>query len=210
VPGTEFTLALDTVVSAVSQGVAVAAGQDLAMTPWNTISVDEATGATNIAGVYAGGDCARGATNIITAIADGKRAAASIDRMLAGENAVLAHDAEKVMSDKEMVLKRTGDRPRAWRQKLTKVAPEQRRRSFDEYTAVLTEEQAVREAARCLACGCGAGCEVCKDICKVFAYSMDPQGRIVLDEEKCLGCGMCAHRCPNQNIEIVQTGTENI
>jgi NADPH-dependent glutamate synthase beta subunit-like oxidoreductase/dihydroorotate dehydrogenase/ferredoxin len=210
VPGTEFTLALDTVISAVSQGVSVAAGQDLEMTPWNTIKVDEATGATNIEGVYAGGDCARGPENAITAIADGKRAAASIDQLLAGDEAILVHDPEKVASDKDMVLLRTGDRPRAWRPKLAKLLPQERRKSLDEYTATLTTDQAVGEAGRCLACGCGAGCEVCVDICKVFAYRMDPQGRVVLDEEKCLGCGMCAHRCPNQNIEMIQTGTESI
>jgi len=210
VPGTEFTLELDTVISAISQGVSVSAGQDLKLTRWGTVQVDEETLATNIAAVYAGGDCARGPQSVISAIADGKRAAASIDQLLAGDDAILLYDAEKVVSDKDMVLQRTGDRPRAWRPKLDVVAPEERRHSFEEYAPVLTVEQAVEEASRCLACGCGAGCEVCKDICKVFAYSMDPQGRIVLDEEKCVGCGMCVYRCPNQNLEMVQTGTENI
>ncbi len=208
--GTEFTLAVDTVVSAVSQGVSPMAGQDLELTRWGTIQVDEETLATNIGGVFAGGDCVRGPQNVIGAVADGKRAAASIDRMLAGDDALLVYDAEKVMSDKEMVLGRTSERPRAWRPDLRTRPAAERTGDFEEYSETLTVEEAVREASRCLACGCGAGCEVCVDICKVFAYSMDPQGRAVLDEEKCLGCGMCAHRCPNQNIEMVQTGTENI
>ena len=31
-----------------------------------------------------------------------------------------------------------------------------------------------------------------------------------IDEDKCVACGMCIHRCPNRNIEMVQTGTENL
>jgi len=108
------------------------------------------------------------------------------------------------------VLARTADRPRAWRPDPIVLPPAQRRLTFEEFAQPLTQEQAVAEASRCLACGCGAGCEVCVDICKVFAYRMDPQGRVVFDEEKCVACGMCAHRCPNQNIEMVQTGTEGI
>ncbi|NLW50434.1 MAG: FAD-dependent oxidoreductase [Candidatus Brocadiaceae bacterium] len=209
VPGTEFTLKLDTVIAAVSQRVRPPS-QDLEATPSGALQVDPETLATNVAGVYAGGDCTRGPQNVIQAVADGKRAAASIDRLLAGDEAVLAYDPEKVMSDKEMVLARTADRPRAWRPDPIVLPPAQRRLTFEEFAQPLTQEQAVAEASRCLACGCGAGCEVCVDICKVFAYRMDPQGRVVFDEEKCVACGMCAHRCPNQNIEMVQTGTEGI
>ena len=75
---------------------------------------------------------------------------------------------------------------------------------------LLTREQAVAEASRCLACGCGAGCEVCKDICKMFSYEMDANGRMILDEEQCVACGMCIWRCPNKNVEMIQTGTENL
>ena len=81
---------------------------------------------------------------------------------------------------------------------------------FDDYTKTLTVEQAVAEASKCLACGCGAGCEICRDICKMFAYDMNPDGKISFDEDKCVACGMCIYRCPNKNIEMIQTGTENL
>jgi NADPH-dependent glutamate synthase beta subunit-like oxidoreductase/dihydroorotate dehydrogenase len=205
VPGTEFTLDVDLVISAVSQNVQAVFGQDLELTRWGTIKTDEATGATNLAGVYAGGDCARGPTNVIGAIADGKRAAAAIDAGLSGGKPFLMCDAPKTMADKENVLRRTGDWPRAWRPKLKLLAPDKRTTTFKEFSRPLTEAEAVKEAARCLICGCGAGCEICKDICKIFAWEVDPQGRAVLDEEKCLACGMCLFRCPNKNIEMVQT-----
>ncbi len=210
VPGTEFTLDVDTVISAVSQGVSVEAGQDLKLTRWNTIEMDERTCATNVAGVYAGGDCAGGPQNVITAVADGKRAAASIDMYLAGDEAFLVYDAEQTVVDKDEVLQRVADRTRRRRPVLEKTAPGKRTKNFDEYTSTLTMAQAVAEAERCLACGCGAGCEICKDICKVFAWSMDADGRMVIDEETCVACGMCIWRCPNNNIEMVQTGDENL
>lgn len=210
VPGTEFTLDVDMVISAVSQSVAVEAGQDLALSRWKTIEVDEATGGTNIAGVYAGGDCVRGPANVIAAIADGKKAAASIDMYLAGDNALLVHDLPKTCVDKDKVLERVAKRKREWRPALPAAAPAERIRHFGEFAGSLTTEQAIAEAGRCLACGCGAGCEICVDICKVFAWSMDAAGRVVLDEDKCVACGMCIWRCPTKNIEMVQTGDNNL
>ena len=210
VPGTEFTLEVDTVISAVSQGVSVESGQDLALSRWGTIQADEQTGATNVAGVYAGGDCTRGPASVIQAVADGKRAAASIDRYLAGDNALLVPDAEKTLVDKDTVLQRQAQRARQWRPAVQKADPARRAKGFDEYEPVLTRDQAVAEAQRCLACGCGVGCEICKDICKMFAWSIDAQGRACVDEDKCVACGMCVWRCPNDNVEMVQTGSENL
>ena len=210
VPGTEFSLEVDTVISAVSQSVAVAAGQDLELTRRGTIRIDERTCATNVRGVYAGGDCARGPQNVITAVADGKRAAAAIDGFLAGKKPFLVPDPEKTECGKEEALLRHGSAPRAWRPRLRSTPPAKRRKTFSEFGPTLSPTQAVAEAERCLACGCGAGCEICKDICKMFAYAMDDRGRILLDEEKCVACGMCVQRCPNTNIEMEQTGRNNL
>ncbi|OPX38605.1 MAG: hypothetical protein B1H13_11045 [Desulfobacteraceae bacterium 4484_190.3] len=48
------------------------------ITRWNTFDIDEDTGATNIPGVFAGGDVVSGPDIAIRAVAAGKRAALGI------------------------------------------------------------------------------------------------------------------------------------
>ena len=209
VPGTEFVLKIDTVISAVGQAVRLD-GEIVRMTGRGTVQVDEATLATSIDGVFAGGDCVLGPKNVISAVAHGKKAAVSIDKLLAGKDACLDYDPPELETDKEAVLLRHGEKPRAWRPKVNLRKPSERAADFAAYEPVLTEEQAVAEAGRCLACGCGAGCQICYDICKQFAYEMDDRGRVCLDEEKCVACGVCVQRCPNAAIEMVQTSDKPI
>lgn len=86
IPGSEFTVAVDVVIPAVSQhaDLPFVAVKSLAVTPWGTLSIDPETNMTSIEGVFAGGDVTRGSDVAITAIADGKAAAVCIDKYLGG------------------------------------------------------------------------------------------------------------------------------
>jgi len=207
VAGASFTLSVDLVISAIGQTVQL---NELRMTEKGTIEVNDVSLATSMEGVYAGGDCVLGAKNVISAVAQGKQAAVSIDQQLAGQHAFLAFDPPEAAVDKDAVLARQDKSRRAWRPVLALVPPAKRVKNFDEYTPVLTPEQAVAEAKRCLACGCGAGCMICHDLCKMFAYKQTEGGRVILEEEKCVACGICAQRCPNCFIDMVQTSKEPI
>src|SRR6202035_1234835 len=79
VPGTEAVLPADTVILAVGQtaDLDVLAGVELELNR-GTIKVDPATLRTSHPRIWAGGDVAHGPRNLIDAIADGQRAAASI------------------------------------------------------------------------------------------------------------------------------------
>ena len=101
------------------------------------------------------------------------------------------------------MLQRHGREPRKWRKPLLLSSPEERVTNFEPFRPLLTDDQAIEEARRCLRCGCGEGCLICHDICKMFAYRKEGTA-VVLDEDQCVGCGMCAWRCPNGNIEMVR------
>jgi glutamate synthase (NADPH/NADH) small chain len=84
VAGSEFDLPADVVVNAVgtrANPLLTASAPDLALNRWGNIITDE-TGATNLAGVFAGGDMVRGGATVILAMGDGKQAAAAINRYL--------------------------------------------------------------------------------------------------------------------------------
>ncbi len=86
VEGSEFDLPADVVVNAIgtrANPLLTATAPDLDLNTWGNIVVDDA-GATSLPGVFAGGDMVRGGATVILAMGDGKRAAAAINRALAG------------------------------------------------------------------------------------------------------------------------------
>lgn len=146
--------------------------------------------------------------NIISAISAGKDAAAAIDAVIRGEAATLTPVSPVKTVNPELVRKRTGYLKRDSNAlKLDKKAAE-RIAGFDPYVRVMTEEEAVKEASRCLNCGCGEGCQLCKTICTDFAPEIADADTMHIRSEKCVACGMCFNRCPNGNIEMVNLGNK--
>lgn len=156
--------------------------------------------------IYAGGDVVRPA-NVISAIAAGKNAACAIDRAILGENATLEPIALTKTVNVEMVRKRTGYLKKDNNPVNLHGSGVQRAAGFAEETRVMTEAEAKKEAARCLNCGCGEGCQLCKTICTDFAPEVIAQDTMHIRSEDCVACGMCFNRCPNGNIEMVNLNT---
>jgi len=84
VNGSEFTMPVDLVIAAVGQasraewlssvpGLQVESGR---------VVVDKASGMTSVPGLFAGGDCVNGGTEVVIAVAEGKLAARGIDRWI--------------------------------------------------------------------------------------------------------------------------------
>jgi len=83
--GSEYVIDAETIVPALSQGADLSflkEGHDLELSRWNTFEIDEETGATNVPGVFAGGDIVTGPDIAIRAVAGGKRAAEGIHEYL--------------------------------------------------------------------------------------------------------------------------------
>ena len=203
VDGAQFELSIDTVIWATGQAVDVGAEKGVLTTNWGTIAIDQQQ-RTNSPEVYAGGDAVLGASTVIEAIASGRNGAAAIDKALAGSEATIKPLSETQQVDVESVLARTGGGGRKWRVPVLVSDPDARRLTFEPTVGTLSDKQAREEASRCYRCGCGEGCMICHDICKMFAYHTD--GVFVeLDPDKCVGCGMCVWRCPNGNISMERT-----
>jgi len=202
VEGTEFTLRVDSVISAVSQGLASEAGGigvDLAGDRIAT-AADGVT--TSVEGVFAAGDAATGPENVIRAVATGYEAAVAADRFIAGEKAFLEPLPALREADKELVLARNRDVPKRRRVEARLRPAHERVRDFEPVLAPMSEAEAVAEAARCLRCGCSVTCGLCARICSSFAIALEGD-RYAIDKEKCHACGMCVQLCPNRNIELV-------
>jgi len=197
----EFTLSCDTLIAAIGQQAEKIPGVE-----YDRYAVKADADTLKVAdGVYAGGDAVRVET-VIAAVAAGKRAAVSMDRDLRGEEAFLTYEPQGGVVDKETVLKRTGYFKDEAPVSLDTVAACDRVNGFERYTRTMTEEEAVKEASRCLACGCGEGCEICKSICPEFTIENDAPDRVHILDEGCVACGMCFNQCPNDNIEMVNNG----
>ena len=159
-------------------------------------------GRTSVEGVYAGGNAVRSA-NVITAIAAGKNAASVIDSDIMGDKATLDGVSAVKTVNPELVRERTGYLKKDANPITLEKDADTRKEGFDTYERVMTEEEAVKEASRCLNCGCGEGCQLCKTICTDFAPEISDTDTMHIRKEECVACGMCFNRCPNGNIEMV-------
>ena len=87
IEGSEETVSCDTVVLAIGQAADLSwirPEDNLKVTPRGTLQTDPETMATSRPDVFAGGDVAFGPRIIITAVAEGQRAASSIAKFLTG------------------------------------------------------------------------------------------------------------------------------
>ena len=85
VPGSEFTLELDTVIMALGTSpnpLISSTTEGLDTNKWKCIVADETNGKTTKEGVYAGGDAVTGAATVILAMGAGKAGAKGIDEYL--------------------------------------------------------------------------------------------------------------------------------
>jgi heterodisulfide reductase subunit A-like polyferredoxin len=192
IPGSEFVIAADTVIAAVAQAPESSfldADHELAVNAQGAFVVDTKTMATNRPGIFAGGDAQRGPGILIEAIADGRRGALSIDRYIRGVDlrTPLEEKPLSVVDLQTEEIERIIDSGRVDLSPRTDIptAPvSERARDFREVELVLTEEDAKREASRCLACGICSECHLCVSVCK--AGAIDHQDT-VREEEILIG-----------------------
>ena len=153
VAGSEFTLEVDAVITALGQEsdwACLTPECACQLTDWGTINVDPVTFQSDDPDIFAGGDAVTGPQTVIEAIAGGKEAAISIDRFVRGIN-LLEGRGGKIAVATEF---QKGQYDPAKRSQMPVLKPVERVTSFEEVQLGLTEEMAIQEAKRCLGCGC--------------------------------------------------------
>jgi NADPH-dependent glutamate synthase beta subunit-like oxidoreductase len=149
------------------------------LTPQGTIKVDRNTLATSAAGLFAGGDVAFGPRNLIEAVANGKRAALSIDDYLREAAVARVFDLSV-----EKLPTRNYRMPEDY-EKLPRQAPPtislDRRTGISEVETGYNEEQARLQAERCLSCHI----------------------QTIYDPAKCVMCNRCVDVCPEYCLKLV-------
>jgi 2-oxoacid:acceptor oxidoreductase delta subunit (pyruvate/2-ketoisovalerate family) len=67
----------------------------------------------------------------------------------------------------------------------------------------LLQEEAVKEAQRCLGVRECQSCEVCSLLCPDLCITRDEKtGEVLIDLDYCKGCGICASVCPKGAIQM--------
>jgi len=176
VEGSEFVIDIDTVIPAISQSADISFLDEkhgVGVTRWGTPVVDQDTGVTDVGNVFACGDAVSGPATVVEAIAEGKKAAESIDRFIRGEQ--LKVEKESYPSDQEYDLP---DFVEPEQRAVMPALPIEKRRNFDEVELGFTTEQAIAEAKRCLNCGVCSECMECFYACKAEAVDHRMGSRI--------------------------------
>ncbi len=165
VEGDLFELELDGIITAIGQDV------ELDFLPDDRLRVDPVTNETQYPGVFAGGDAIRGASTLIRAIGDGKRAAMIILDRAVEKKRVASPKWDKGLSlDDFQVLQSR----RQYGDPITETGPDERL-GFNLAHPVLDEQSAGREAARCLYCN--DLCNICVSVCPNranVAFAVEP------------------------------------
>ncbi len=168
IEGSEFIVEADTVVPAIGQvidpdfwtGIA-----DLGRTRRNTIEFNPVTYLSSLEGIFVGGDAATGPATVVEAVGAGREVAESITRYIDGKD--MAEGRPMKFAENPVYPPIPDLKPEA-RAKNPEIHPKERK-GFQEVELAFSEEEAIREANRCLNCGICSECMECVKACPAEA-----------------------------------------
>ncbi len=169
VPGAEFDLPVDTILIAIGEAPDpsfLPEGTSVGVAPWGGLLINPTTLATGAPGVFAAGDVTYGPKSIIQAAAHGRQAARSIHTSLRKFSLRQVRELPEDELQTASTLPPNGRitldlRPTARAAMPLQNGGAARDRSV-EFATGLTEEQARREAGRCLRCDLSYLCPTIK------------------------------------------------
>ena len=150
-------------------------GSDVPLHPRGYVLADKRTFATERPGLFAGGEVYTGPSIVVQAVANGHEAAISIDRYLRGEDLLEGRPERPTGENWNGIPEYVKEAPRATMPELAS----DKRQAFDEVELGFTEEQARKEAERCVACGTCSECMLCVANCKAQAIDHTMKDEVV-------------------------------
>ncbi len=216
IPGSEYVIPCNTVIPAYGQKPDKAVLDDksgVKWTKWTTIQTDPHNFMTDRKGVFSGGDCQMGAKTIIECVGQGKLGARSIHAYLSGEDMSAVSRRLELEERKPDLFDIVPYKPVEPKVKMPMLPYEDRKRSFRMIELGYLQEQAEREAGRCLQCACPAAgqCDLQKysiehgladnrfhdgEPSDYHDYDVDLSHSFILrDPNKCINCTQCVRVC---------------
>ena len=179
-----LTLDADMVIFAIGQAIqngALFEGSKVEFGRGNSPVADKLTLQSAQEDIFVGGDCLTGPKFAIDAIATGKEAAESLHRFVQhGHMTIGRNRRDFIELNKDDISVESYDNSSRQEPETVKGGD-----AFSEYHGTLTEEQVRKETARCLSCGAS-----------------------VVDENRCIGCGLCTTKCAFDAIHLYREHPE--
>ncbi len=148
----KMQLNCDTVIIAIGQNpdTALLKDSNLKLKNGGWIEADNETLQTSMPGVFAGGDIVIGPSSVVEAISQGRKAASSIDKYLGGDGEIDLLLVER--SKREQWIGKLEGFGFLERVNPGKIPVKERLKGFNVVKKIYSEEEAKREAERCLKC----------------------------------------------------------
>ncbi len=214
IEGSKFLIDVDTVIPAIGQAsdLRFLEGSGVETIKGRAIKADE-FGITTEEGIFAGGDCVRGAAFAVDAIADGNEAAGSIDRFLRVVDLKEGRTSPKIPEERPEAVEyikeeleaeeEKGILSKKRRRESERIGMEERIQSFKEINIGFSEDAAaVDETERCFKCrSCLLTFPTVKVEPEEEREEIDASGFMegltyATGVNKCAECGECTASCP--------------
>jgi heterodisulfide reductase subunit A len=186
-PNSEHVIEADTVIFSVGQRPDLRLCGDIKLSPRKTLAIDAETCSTSREGIFAAGDAVTGTAFAIDAVAAGHKAAWNIHRFVREKGPQAEKQPREVMAwrvfdEKELpIIRKTADElrhhPRQPRANMAELRLQDVAQPFAEIELPLSEEEALREANRCLNCGECAECLQCLTACEANAVDHNQEAQ---------------------------------
>jgi NADPH-dependent glutamate synthase beta subunit-like oxidoreductase len=200
IDGSEFTLAVDTVMVGIGQTPELPGSMSVLANQWGWVDANS-VGATKQEGIFAGGDTL-GLGISARAIGQGRIAARAMDAYLQKRAYKRPHMGTPV---KHTNMRLDYYEP-APRNEETEISVEGAIAGFQEIKNAISTAQALAEAGRCMSCGLCNVCDQCRIYCPQDAVSRSlkrPRGQVMFtDYTRCTGCHVCFEACPTGYIQM--------